>query len=1433
MGGNSAGRLSDDETALMQLTEEEIYEEALKHPSAAAWREFEEGLASFGFAETSVPADTAKADIDLWYETAWEWARERRERREAAESEILGHSRDVADAGGMDAAEADRAWIRAEAERPGRLEEFLRKVRETDRIEAWQPMDEEDRRTLDYHLGLKEKIQVTLGHGSWLSNAKRVADGGLGLTEPTRKRLTTLMRNNPRDYRSLWAEIMEQPEWAVKPSETAAAELKKRLGRRYVGADPERLSPEKIKRLLDGIEDEKISREMKRGGITIDNAKVERYIRILEERGKESGRRLRRLEAKIEAYLSELNDPVTRELVRQYEDMLKLREAAESADIAVGELKKKGIEPTAKYMGEAAQKRHNADTAYNKVMQALRNERLKGDIREALALEDAAFKIRNEIRIKQKDARILRSVRQTKIRLAKRIQRRLSLDTVNYEQAELVLALQQIVLPMMKRGVNRWIGTEGSLLQSIHERFNTDSIFRARLKRRIVKVSRSGEIMKRGEAKWGKIEKIMGGGYEDMKTADRRFLLSTLPIQDIAAGDDEILKNYYTLYRSDADFREKQGGFISEKLWREKKFEELTVKEKTEIALGIPDEKWSGLLDWDKRYKDRQSVMPLDLNETRDESGELSEVSPGEELEARLKAALPATLWRRVKTMPYFADWTIEQAAELNEAIDDLYQEGKEKLAVKRETERRLWKSYREQLIKTVKTAGLKVADTESAEGKEKIRRLLKKYDGGMTGAEVKIKERLIPRFFFENGRRIFRSFDGDDDNGIFSTLLIWEEDEVFNNEMKRRFSRMEKVNGKLAAAGAEIYELYANKFTFDNFYTDGGGLEITLDAALHILAAGENERSRMAVMYGSMLTQEERAEAYNLAEDDPDITRFANLGEGRFLRIKAAAEEFLRKPENEKFTAVKEAVMTDYDEQHPRMNEMSIRVYNKPVFKEDNYTPINRTQGTGELPESKLAAEARAASGTGVRAYHDSGAFKSRIDIGMPYQTPIQLGLYRTWVGNVETNEHAIAVAEYEKTLNNVFAGKDPDTQALRKAVADRYGKSALKFIEGHIKTIIKPDPVRNESALEKMLPFLRGNTALAYLAFNLQSIVTQAVTSPAPFFQYMSMGEYAAAAAEYAKDKEALDKFIDEKSPHMKARQANLAAEAVREATETAETPLKAKYNKAARAGMAGLELIDRAAVAPGWLAVYRREAARLWEENKTAGADALTEEEIDREAVRLADDVVRLTQPSGRKADLPPLFREGGTFVRAFLQFQASLSVVFQNIFVDMPYFARTGRIDRIARGLAAYAASGLILGLVTGGFDDEDDGEEKARKAAFYALSQFTGSVPVIGSLVTNAAEAALTGRVSYMPSYNVLPVADKAGSAFMSVVTALNADTEEKMRRARNRALASALEAAGIAASLPVSADKKAARAAGAGDGDGEAAFNPGALIGWK
>jgi hypothetical protein len=202
-----------------------------------------------------------------------------------------------------------------------------------------------------------------------------------------------------------------------------------------------------------------------------------------------------------------------------------------------------------------------------------------------------------------------------------------------------------------------------------------------------------------------------------------------------------------------------------------------------------------------------------------------------------------------------------------------------------------------------------------------------------------------------------------------------------------------------------------------------------------------------------------------------------------------------------------------------------------------------------------------------------------------------------------------------------------------------------------------------------------------------------------------------------------------ISEKSAIMRNRSMDPIMQAIKEGMQDKHEKGLAKIKEI---GMKGLEWADRVSVMAGWLAVYDEAMSEIGG-NETA-------------AIETADAVTLKIQPTGEAADLAPAFKTKQEAWRVFLQFQAALNVIWQNIRYDLPTAIKNREFGRAVGIVTSYAMAGALFGLAKKGFKGKDDEEDKkALKLLYWSMTQFSDAVPLVGGLVTNALERGITGE----------------------------------------------------------------------------------------
>ena len=333
----------------------------------------------------------------------------------------------------------------------------------------------------------------------------------------------------------------------------------------------------------------------------------------------------------------------------------------------------------------------------------------------------------------------------------------------------------------------------------------------------------------------------------------------------------------------------------------------------------------------------------------------------------------------------------------------------------------------------------------------------------------------------------------------------------------------------------------------------------------------------------------------------------------------------------------------------------------------------------------------------------------------------------------------------------------------------------------------------------------------------------------------QFITPLEYTKACIDIASSSE-IRESISQKSMFMNNRTFDPIVDLVNEEVERNLNKPGYALKKFQQTGMKGLEWIDWACVAPGWLAVYRKElnalngeyetryeervaeltkqqqsksfTKRLSEEEIRSQAEEDVNMDIEQEAVNRADDKTRLSQPSSRSVDLAPMFKNSSEVAKAVLQFQSALNVIWQNIRYDIPYAVRNKEYKQIVGMVLGYVMAGVMSGLVNSGLGDKDDPEEVAKQLSYFATTQFVDSVPLVGSSLDTLMEKVITGEGGGYSNSSLWAAWEKS-------VNAVGKFSEGNYKKA----VELAAEGLAITYGLPVSGTKEILRAAGK-DGEG-------------
>lgn len=845
-------------------------------------------------------------------------------------------------------------------------------------------------------------------------------------------------------------------------------------------------------------------------------------------------------------------------------------------------------------------------------------------------------------------------------------------------------------------------------------------------------------------------------------------------------SDEQRIREAYTLWKTNGEYRQtlarmstrrKEGDFKQLINNLDKKdFKDWTAEDKKLARRLIPARnKFFSLGLYAKSEQNFTDMHTADLTP--------------EAIDEAVSKILPESLVAKLKHQP-LKQWTVDELIGLAQVIEEKHREGKQKYMAKIAAKQAEAARIRDAAIKALR--GAKGYSDDNAGWSEDE----KKKKGGFDALKRKLKYAAMRPYAF------IEMLDGGKRGALYD-MLEFEQRECYSRFKAGRDTRVEAFNSFLEKQGLTLAD-FEKKKTFENFYAEREqkSLTLTTQEILGAYLASFDEKSRAAVQYGNFAEQAER----DMAKTSDSYGALDAFTDARYSAVLAEAERLMAA--DARLKAVVEYLQAEYKKEGVRLREHNITVNNAVTEIRDNYFPMQRLEVSGEEDARQTQKKIIGEYSTGTRHGIGKGQTKARIDIGKANQMPINLAALTTYFSSVEANERLYAYDAYAQKLNRVIKGYE--AKNFRRTLENAYGSEAVRYLDKQVNTIIDPTAGRVYSDSDKLLRVIRGNTAAAYLGFKLSGIIKQGITSPAPFMQYVNPLHYAKAASDLAFHHKEMVDFIYSRSKLMQDRSFDMMQNITEELAKQAKTKTGKVLTRTQQIGMQGLEMIDRACVAPGWLAAYREEAARLTEANKKAKTPK-TDNEIDRAASRYADDVLVRTQPSGRAEELAPLFREGGEALRLLLQFQSSLNVIYNNLRHDLPNAIKNKQYKRAAGIVTGYALAGIMTGLITEGFgggDDEPDTADKVKKTIYFAFTQGTDSVPVINGMVNSLAEKLITGKTSYRGSSSLYPAFEKA-------VQGTAALRDADIQKAASRYA----EAAALTLGLPTSGTKEAIRAA--------------------
>jgi len=1259
-----------------------------------------------------------------------------------------------------------------------------------------------------------ELIRRELKHPDWtmVFDAK-----GEFKTEQQRKKLLSLIKKAPRDYRAIYAEIMEREDLAVSAEDRTAEILKYKItdSRRE---EIDSMTPEQLRKFTADIADEELRRKLKNGRSEIKDPVVIEHIKRLNEKIKQDEKKIDEINKDRDEDNKYIERLAGTEFLKTFDRAAKahayLTRRHEKLDRA--------IKDGEKDVSNIARQLQRENASYNSIMKTLQEmadaHQLELDIQKAFSDEELKSYVksaRTQATMERNDAEDELMDLKKSAREQARMERKDAEEELKdyVKSARTQATMERDELKNELKSLKKSAREQASLLTRLVRKATLEEY-----KSHLAELKEQQQIAKDiTKAKSNVIKRTfrradpreVDAGYGMKAAAIQRFAYPSFEktINEFMGEIEKTeLRPVFEVWKFDERLRNdllkdknKNTKKKMNNLFGKEKFEDLTEEEKKYLSRKIAPVDWVKEFDLKEIAERREMNYPITENER-----------------LIVQQILPPDVYYRIMDKP-FSQWTLTEAEELAKIIDDLIVQGKQIYKANLDAEKRRISAYQTAVRNTIRTV---IKKGQVVNDNDEIEKILNKHDEGFEGtAEAESLRRKLrgkfPKYADMNIYRFARMLDNGDTNGKNSAALYRMARDAQNNELIAKDIRREKVLNRMKELGIKTDELWHTVFDLGLGKEKG---KFTAWELIGFSMAIRDDYSRAAVLGGNMLFESERVEYQGQGITPEEITELELIAGDRFEKVNTAAQKLLA--EHPEYQQIIDVLDEDYAESGKRTGDALIRYNNTFMDTVKYYFPMQRT----EAISAKATKEVRELMGSSAGAFTlfvEKGFAKGRVEIPIQFQRGIKLDAFAVWAEAVEKEEHFIAYAQPVKDLNKIYKQSRP----VMNAIQLRYGRDAVEYINKYINELANPEGEKIKDDLSGFIKNMRGNAAAAYLSFNVTSIIKQGITSPAPFFAYMNPIQYSAAQIEFTTHYNKLWQEIQELSPYMKHRSANMMVELLKERERHIENKLDAAISKVNKKGMWGLEMIDRACVAPGWLVLYRKEQQRLTKENNNG---SMSMRDIKVKAAQYADDIVSITQPSGYTMDTAKLFKGNNELGKAYLQFTQSLSNIWQNIRYDMPQMIRDKRFKNAAGTIIGYTIAGILLGYITAGFNDDDDDKTRAAKIAWWATLQFTDAFPVIGSEATQLAELLFTGKTSRNSGANLVPAFEKGYKALQAGISAAQQKEFEKNIKAMAQAGGEALM---LYHGIPLSGVKTIGRTLGIGDGDGELNFKPGAIVG--
>jgi hypothetical protein len=942
--------------------------------------DFEDGKDYRGYVEAfyGLPKEVegfTNEQIDAWFEEFVQKAKKAVNTTEQAESENSD--------GRPAPADLDREFIEIIRD-PGDKKDFknlkdfveMAAISYNENYDHWQAVDEEDAAKREHQMEITDMLYRKLSHPTWVSIFK--ANGEMGPIQ--QKQLLTLIQRAPRDYRAIYAEVMDREDMAVSAEDTTAAALKYRItdSRKE---DIDSLTPEKLRQLAEQIDIEEFAKTVKSGKAKFNDPIEKAYIKQLQDQLKAVENTLKEVESDRQEDNNYIERIAGKQLKETFDRALKAREEMTRRSSKLDRAVATGRRDIDRIARQAQRANANYQSIVNNLEEIARAQNLELNVREALtnqrvqnAVKEAreVMKSEAERRVTAQaaidDARRTAEVGETKAKWERKVND-LQEEYKDFRKSAKTEATLTVLLA--KKSARAELRAYLSELNERRETAKELTKARKGVVKRILRPINQREV----NADQGRaiaiiqrlVEPSMLEGIDRFIGGIEKPYLRTI----FETWETDELLRHGILKKHKKASREKM-----DRLLFKDSFDELTKEEKKYLYRKILPKDWAtalGLYDIIARRNENYPAL----------NGEA-------EMQIAFKY-LPPDVYYRIMDTP-FSEWTFEEVEELAKIIDNLTIQGKEIRKANIDAEKRRIREYQNAVRKTILTVTkdkLQIRPNDTPEEKKRktaeVEKILGKYHEGVIGtAQAYSRRRNFKGPLFGYGDmdiyRFARMLDNGDTNGKNTAALYRRTTDAFNQEMAAVDARTERIQKAMRDLGITEKDLWEKTVNI-NLGGDLGETTFTADELIGFLSAIRDDYSHNAVLYGDLLSEKERGLYQYEGITRSELAPMLALADGRFDQVKAAADKLMA--DNPTYQKFLDAIDEDFTEGGQRLTDSLVRYNNTWMPIVQKYFPIIRQAPVGI--QSADAQKQRALLGASSGAFNffvEKGFTEKRKDI-------------------------------------------------------------------------------------------------------------------------------------------------------------------------------------------------------------------------------------------------------------------------------------------------------------------------------------------------------------------------------------------------------------------------------------------------------------------